>query len=377
MLHKYCGVAEEDQDSENTLSLFWKGLRPCRKNNSAARNYVEDFRRQYIRGQMKYQHVFTSSCINDLRNLHFASSDMGYGWEDRFKGLTIFVLAPADDDGSAGALRDKMVSFEDTAHQHTPKDRAEMVALSGPARRVPTTRMTLFTWIDHGVAMLELFFTESCPLVTILKTIRAELQNSAQFYGYDKVNYAALLWKIHVGIRSYFVRGDVYTLKRVVVDINQLNRYQLLDLPPELAKQLGVHPVTPAAGASSSHGDGREPAAKKSKKGSDNGFTRQWAPAIEQLRSKLGASKILRATDIAGDQQSRHRILGQDFVNLVPGEPCFRYFVMGRCNSNPCACSHQLNAKPSPTILQGIQTRLKQRLDHLAQHPNEVGGTTA
>jgi len=107
-------------------------------------------------------------------------------------------------------------------------------------------------------------------------------------------------------------------------------------------------------------------------------FSASWQADIERARRATPKGITLNASVMAPDQLSRDAILGQQFLQLVDGPPCFWHFVMGRCGSGlECRQSHITRSAPSQSIISGIRDRVIARANHLLANPNKFGRAAA
>jgi hypothetical protein len=66
----------------------------------------------------EYGFVWSTQLLKDLKALAFSGDDMSTDYVNRFRGLSIFSLAPISESNmsDAAALRQTMVQFENTEH---------------------------------------------------------------------------------------------------------------------------------------------------------------------------------------------------------------------------------------------------------------------
>jgi hypothetical protein len=384
------------QDGEQTLPRFWIEFRPCRKNASAARLFLEHYRVTHFRGEFGYDFTFSSSLIKDLMGLNFHGGDDRCSWASRAKGVSLFSLAPASETGLVSSARDAMMSFEDTADQHTPADRLAMAALSDPDHTIPTNRSELYQWIDHARWMLDLLFSEDCPLVPLLATMIDLLKVTHRFSTFEPLTFMALLWRLHRGVRMFFTReGSIEPLRRTIKDIQQMVRPSTEDLPSELRKlALASKGATggggPTSGTSSgtarSHGSSGTtgPSPKKARTESQgftrrlddsNDFVSEWAADIDRASAAMPASLEFGAASLARDQAERKALFGPEFCALADNQnPCVRHFICGKCNSGPrCKQAHTLTARPTRNVLNGLKARIQRRVEDICKDPKAFG----
>jgi hypothetical protein len=189
-----------------------------------------------------------------------------------------------------------------------------------------------------------------------------------------------------VGLRVFFGRrGNVDPMYRLVTDLESLAPSPIDTMPDELKQLVQPKRADDQGGTNGQAGGkannkragerGSDQPAKRPKNESPNSFAQQWAEDIEKTKRALPADRILTVSALARTNSERRTLMGTDFYSLVEnGDPCLRYFIFGRCASGKdCRFSHSLKAPPSQGTLQGLKTRIKQRLDEIAKAPKEQG----
>jgi hypothetical protein len=142
-------------------------------------------------------------------------------------------------------------------------------------------------------------------------------------------------------------------------------------------------PVTATTAGAASATDGGSGRKRQAANANDGGRPRVQGPHATpgdlsvHLNPMLAAAKLrttstLKIKDIFPDDQTTARILGAEFMSLVPAgrHPCLRHHVYGTC-TGICNRSHDLRARPSPALLVAIASRVQTQLDVIIQqHPN-------
>mgnify|MGYP005864836665 FL=1 len=164
--------------------------------------------------------------MTNLRHMDFGGGDQHFLWEDRYRGVSLFSWAPAEETASHTATRDRMLAYEDTEAMHSPGERQTMSKLAGTGPDPLISRQCLWNWIDHFRAMTRVIFGDTCPLITPLSSLRRMFSNDPLFGAWRKTNYANLTWRIHIGIHHFFnSAGGLQALVRVANDLTALHHF--------------------------------------------------------------------------------------------------------------------------------------------------------
>lgn len=396
LLNTLCGVDPDTRDGELTISEFFRDFRPIRSQAKTSRRFVENFRLTRIETDVEYPFFWSTQMVTDLRHLDFGGGDQRFLWEDRYRGVSLFSWAPAEETASYTAARDRMLAYEDTEAMHSPGERQTMAKLSGNGPDPPVSRQRLWNWIDHFRAMTRVVFGNLCPLIGPLSSIRRMLSNAPLFGAWRVANYANLTWRIHIGIRHFFNSGGgLQALIRVANDLTALHHFGDGGAPDEYVKAPKLTPENPkkrqrqddnspndgghvgsGSGGSGSGGSGNGPSKKQKGEVSGAPFAKAWQAHLERARKAAPPGAFFNATAIAPDQQARDALMGPELIQRVSGEPCFRHFIMGKCASDPCRQSHIMNGTLPANVLEEIKARVTARVDQLIANPLEYGRAT-
>jgi hypothetical protein len=258
------------------LPDFWVQIRSMQGQNLHLQAFVEGYIEESTKDSpLEYSFLLTTEMLNVLRGLGFAREDKEKKWQNRMKGLSLWLLASQNEvtHQVANEQCQHMIDFEDTALNHHPGDRAEnsCIVQLDPA---PTDRMVLFQWVDHAAILLTVFFGEDCPLDTSgLHPLAKVLQSRKHFHNYTTTHWVALTWRIHLNIRALFeekgVGMAVSAIRCTMVDIGSGMRYGEdilpLDFPKPHATKHQGRDSTPTGGNRAPRPDGAPPAPKRPK----------------------------------------------------------------------------------------------------------------
>jgi hypothetical protein len=365
--------------TEASLPQFWRDFKRCRKGSALARGFLESHRNQYYpTSRSKYAFLFSPQLIKDLQNLDFTGGDELITFDNRHKGLSIFSLAPLEEYGDEGNLRDQMLHYEESASQHGPLDRAAFASLSSVVVASPTNRDRLLRWVDHCDIQITILLGLSCPLLAPLGELSRLLLDPSNLTGFNKTDVLTLLWMLHKAIRRFFLQNNTLAIERVVADLAAGVRYAHENLPIQMraaplvsdGSSVGTGSVRSAlTNPSYGYSEGET---KRQKFGGVQGamFSIKFRDDINRAQvaakpERFLASKLCRGADQMKD------LLGQDFLSLVPPgqQPCLKFFIFGNCRNEPCHLAHALTRDPSKQIVDGIAARIKTRINAFVANP--------
>jgi hypothetical protein len=163
--------------------------------------------------------LLSPQLIKDVQNLNFTGGDDLVTYDNRHKGLSIFSLAPLEDYGDEGNIRDRILHYEEIFAQHGPADRAAFESLSSVVVASPTNRDRLLRWVDHADIILTIFLGPSCPLIAPLAELTRLLHNPSYVSGFDVADFLTLLCMLHKAIRRFFAQHTTLALERVIADL--------------------------------------------------------------------------------------------------------------------------------------------------------------
>jgi len=226
LLHNLCGIPPEARDGDRTLSKFFREFRPFMGTARGARRFCEAFRNDNIQAAVEYPFFWDTQLLTDIRHLDFGGGDQWYTWADRFRGVSLFSWAPAEESSAHTSARDKALAYEDTEAMHSPSERQAMSKMGGLMPPPPLDRQRLWNWVDHFRSMLIILFEDECPLLKPLTTIRQLLYNAPLFGTWGRKNFANLTWRIHQGIRHFFTTvGALSPIVRVANDLMAMHPF--------------------------------------------------------------------------------------------------------------------------------------------------------
>jgi len=248
-----------------------------------SRRFCEAFRNDNIQAAVEYPFFWDTQLLTDIRHLEFGGGDQWYTWADRFRGISLFSWAPAEETSTHTSARDKALAYEDTEAMHSPGERQAMAKLGGLMPAPPLDRQRLWNWVDHFRAMLLMMFEDECTLLPPLTTIRQLLYNAPLFGTWGRKNFANLTWRIHQGIRRFFTTNGVLSpITRVASDLMAMHPFAEDTAPPEYfpaAKPAPVPRVLPENPQKRAADE--PPGSKRQKTVSAAPFSTSWQSDIE------------------------------------------------------------------------------------------------
>jgi hypothetical protein len=101
-----------------SLPDFLQSLVAVRGDKANTRMFAERYRITHypIKGVQQYDFIWSTQLIKDLKSLSFSGDDLMASYANRFRGLSIFLLAPLSEVNMAAGnvIRQKMLQFEAT-----------------------------------------------------------------------------------------------------------------------------------------------------------------------------------------------------------------------------------------------------------------------
>ena len=377
--------------TDDNVPAFWTEFRPLRGKNHAARLFLEQYlATHWPAGRMQYDFLWTTILITDLKTLNFGGNDPRCAWDNRAKGISLFSVCPLGNTIEGETVRTKMRQYEDTQDNHMPRDRAAHDALSTAAAantaQVPAARGDLIRAIEFFEIWCGIFFGEQMPLTYPLQALLAALYKSADTVHWTKLEWHALFWALHTGIRHFFLEGDARRFERVVERFIDGEGASSFNLPIQLRQiRAATVPaqITPD-GSTTSDDLSTLSGSQTTKKKQKTQDTRQQpgrlhgAPCATQFqadiaRAEAAKGNTFKARTLAAGQDQVKALFGSDFMQLLPpGKmPCMRYWFFGKCSQSPCPMAHALPTEPTGAMISAIKNRIKTRCDHIVAHPNE------
>jgi hypothetical protein len=359
-----------------SLPEFFQSLATARGEKANTRLFVERYRAtHYPQGSIEYDFVWTTQLVKDLKYLSFGGDDLAITHQNRFRGISIFSLAPVSEASMANgvSVRQRMLHFESTEGNHMPSDALEMANLSATGSTIPGSRAEAQAWLDHAGIMTKMIMGDACPLNRYLDVIRSCLRKPHLFVGWADLEWKAFVWSGHMAYRAFMCDTSITPLAQLAADMEARKRPDVRVLPDECRLITLFHSDEPAG--RKRPGDGPP--------GPNRNPPQFGNPAAESLAAHLTSmialakpktSKDLKISVLLPTDGDIDRIIGPEFLGLcVPRgkPPCWRHHIYGACREgNGCRYAHALRTKPSPQLLDGITRRMQQRLhDIVAQHP--------
>jgi hypothetical protein len=302
-------------------------------------------------------------------------------WENGFKGISLFGLAPTDGCGDGVSARAEMMAYESTVGNHTPADAKRMAAIAAAQVQIPADRLRVRSWIDHAEIWVTIQFGMDCTLLPALREIAEYLGDTTRFSHYTAVTYRTLIWTIHRAIRAYFHTAKPGSIEFIAYMLGNGMPVPAVGTPSEVQ---GYQPVGGASGGGSRvpyteetrkrgappgiHPD-QEPT-RRNQQGPD--CLRLFAADIDRARAACSPG-ALKGAQLARDSTAVRALFGPEFCALLTGHqntPCLRHFVIGNCTLGNCGHGHNLSTKPSQSVFNGVRTRVKAACDKVVRNPN-------
>jgi hypothetical protein len=360
-----------------SLPEFFQALATARGERANTRLFAERYRAtHYPRNGTQYDFVWTTQLLKDLKSLTFGGDDLVCGYTNRFRGLSVFSLAPISESSMAAgsSLRQRMLQFEMTESNHSPADASEMAKLSASWNTIPGTRYETAAWVEHIGIMTRMLLGDACPMNQHFDAVRDSLRKPHLFGTWTDGEWRAFIWSLHMAYRAFMIDTSVAPLAYLAADLEARRRPDVKVLPEELAQT--------NRGAYNDEQAGRKRPAE-APPNAGRSANQIGNPAADSLAAHLASmlalakprtSKNLKISTLLPTDGDAERIIGPEFMALsIPRgkPPCWRHHIYGGCaERNNCRWAHGLRNKPSPQLLEGIARRMQQRLnDIIQQHP--------
>jgi hypothetical protein len=366
----YTGLGAE------SLPEFFQSLAMARGEKANTRLFAERYRAtHYPGGSVEYDFIWTTQLLKDLKSLSLGGDDLMIQYDNRFRGLSVFSLAPVSESSMASgiSLRQRMLHFESTEGNHLPADAREMATLSATGGTVPGTRAETQAWLDHVGIMTKMLMGDACPVNRGLDVIRVCLRKPHLFAGWTETEWKAFVWACHMAYRAFMYDATLAPLVQVAADMEARKRPDVRILPEELRHRAPMN-MDDQSGRKR-QGETQSPPARS---------TGQFGnPAADSLAAHLSSmlalakpktSKILKISVLLPTESDIERIIGPEFLGLCVPQgkpPCWRHHIYGACrDGNSCRWAHAFRTRPSPQLIEGVARRMQQRLSEIiAQHP--------
>jgi len=324
-----------------------------------------------------------------------------------------FSVAPSTAKDGGAAARAKLKAFEDTHANHLPKDRtahenySKTIALALAGTEVPGTRTAVRDRLEFFHIMCGLVFGPSMPLLPGLDNLRMALYKDTDTRNWSHNKWRCLFWNLHVGIRWFFIEGNVSRFNTTVNNFRNGLGPQESNVPMEAMGPMQITPPASVAddmstmtdisgftgysgdsGGSSGSGGGSKSTGSGgagSKRKADDASTGPPKTLIpEPVRAKTSPTNLLEfseyfqnalqrlrgknlpctAKSLAPNCAARHALFGSAFMSLVGprDNPCVNHWILGHCPDPKCPNAHQLKARPSNAVHLAIGDNLNKRI---------------
>jgi hypothetical protein len=222
---------------------FFQSLATARGEKANTRLFAERYRAtHYPAGAVEYDFVWTTQLLKDLKSLSFSGDDLMIAYPNRFRGMSIFSLAPISESSMATGMsvRQRMLHFESAESNHLPMDTLEMANLSTTGTSIPGTRAETQAWIDHVGIMTKMIMGDACPLNRALDSIRACLRKPHLFSGWSEMEWRSFVWASHVAYRAFMCDTVMTPLAKLAVDMEARRRPDMRVLPDEFRQRISA-----------------------------------------------------------------------------------------------------------------------------------------
>jgi hypothetical protein len=313
--------------------------------------------------------------VRDLKYLSFGGDDLAITHQNRFRGVSLFSLAPVSEASMANgvSVRQRMLHFESTEGNHMPADALEMARLSATGNTIPGSRAEAQAWLDHAGIMTKMIMGDACPLNRYLDTIRSCLRKPHLFVGWSDTEWRAFVWAGHMAYRAFMNDTSMAPLAQLAADMEARKRPDARVLPDEYRTSAPTHSDDVMGRKRASDGP---PGPNRTPAQFGNPAADSLAAHLSSMLSiaKPKTSKDLKISVLLPTEGDIDRIIGPEFLGLcVPRgkPPCWRHHIYGACREgNGCRYAHAFRTRPSTQLIDGIARRMQQRLqDIVAQHP--------
>jgi hypothetical protein len=181
---------------------------------------LPDFFQELVTGMIEYDFVWGTQLVKDLKSLAFGGEDAAVSYANRFRGLSIFSLAPISESNVADAvtLRQTIIQFESTEDNHGPAEASAMAKLAATWNSVPGTRHEALAWVEHVWMMTLMMFGDACEANQYLKRLRyntgANPVTITQLDLYDRSSTLPSVNTLRVDCRRRFERTRRHGVQR-------------------------------------------------------------------------------------------------------------------------------------------------------------------
>jgi hypothetical protein len=219
-----------------SLPEFFQSLAVARGEKANTRLFVERYRAtHYPQGAIEYDFVWTTQLVKDLKNLSFGGDDLVIAHQNRFRGISLFSLAPVSESSmtSGVSVRQRMLHFESTEGNHLPADALEMARLSATGGTIPASRAEAQAWLDHAGIMTKMIMGDACPMNQYMDAIRSCLRKPHLFVGWSDSEWKAFVWSSHMAYRAFMCDTALTLLAQLAADMEARKRPDARVLPDE------------------------------------------------------------------------------------------------------------------------------------------------
>jgi hypothetical protein len=322
-----------------SLPKFFQSLATTRGEKANTRLFVERYwATHYPQGSIKYDFVWTTQLVKDLKYLSFGGDDLTITHQNHFRGISLFSLAPVSEASMANgvATRQQMLHFESMEGDHMPTDALEMAKLSATGSTIPGSRAEAQAWLDHAGIMTKMIMGDACLLNWYLDTIRSCLWKPHLFVGWSEAEWRAFVWSGHMAYRAFMCDTTITPLAQLAGDMEARKRPDVQVLPDKCRMGAPTHLEDHTGRKRASDGPlgpGRNPAPFGN-------------PAADSLAAHLSSmlslakpktSKDLKISFLLPTDGDIDHIIGPEFLGLcVPRRKplWWRHHIYGVCRED-------------------------------------------
>jgi len=367
----YGGAAQDVTD--DVLPPFWLDFRAERGKQSNCRLFLESrIKDSFNDTEVQCDCLVTSTLINDLKGLDFAGGDSNITCGMRSKGLSFCALAPLGPEQDVASARAEFMAMEASNDRLTAADRMKINRLVATmCADTPSDRTTLACWVGFTTAFSRMLFTNECRAVAPLMELLFTLRQPMPWTGCEDEDFRTLAWRIHAGLRRFFMRRGEVALNRIIADLEGGVRPDRRASPRELLTT-GRPSPNPNPGRKRPGGTGGSGLPEGSGKSQRTSYAFSRTPLAETNKGfdalKAARKKVTLKAHASGKDEA-HALLGPEFVALCDKDPCLSFFTRGTCNFPNCGLSHKLASEPPDEVVAGILERLQTKTAAIAANP--------
>jgi hypothetical protein len=316
---------------------------------------------------------FDAKAITTIKDMDLAGSEEMTEWSGRRDGFTIFLTSPPALQHRAGGQerRDACMRYEQTMGQHTPEDVRKMDSLTTTDELLPASPERAKAWVASYIRISRKMIGPGFLLLPALYRILHTMDDHRAWLPYrTKAQIMTLAWNIHVGIKEGLTDRSPHLLEEVLTLLRGRRLPDFSALPVGVQEIIctGTGPRLPLAGKRKQDDDGGPVAVRQKREQAQNpgpDYSRQWASDLARAAAALRPD-VLTGRRFLHDPQKLKELYGTEFLKLFPGDrtPCMLHFIFGKCFSQ-CNRCHTTTARPSPSVLAGIKSRVKARCDEI------------